>query len=44
MKKLKPRARGCSYPIKRPIFHITIRLKDIYVKKVLRRAGPVHNA
>nr|QYC35548.1 ribosomal protein L22 [Aristotelia chilensis]UDH57121.1 ribosomal protein L22 [Aristotelia chilensis] len=28
-KKLKPRARGRSYPIKRPTCHITIVLKDI---------------
>nr|UZN44541.1 ribosomal protein L22 [Orostachys malacophylla var. ramosa] len=29
VKKLKPRARGRSYPIKRPSCHITIVLKDI---------------
>ncbi|RZC51137.1 hypothetical protein C5167_019578 [Papaver somniferum] len=29
VKKLKPRARGRSYPIKRPTCHITIVLKDI---------------
>nr|YP_010398158.1 ribosomal protein L22 [Perrottetia racemosa]UQK92968.1 ribosomal protein L22 [Perrottetia racemosa] len=29
MKRLKPRARGRSYPIKRPTCHITIVLKDI---------------
>nr|AZL92878.1 ribosomal protein L22 [Cuscuta japonica]ULQ63878.1 ribosomal protein L22 [Cuscuta japonica]UNB15534.1 ribosomal protein L22 [Cuscuta japonica] len=29
IKKLKPRARGRSYPIKRPTCHITIVLKDI---------------
>nr|YP_009517656.1 ribosomal protein L22 [Anemone tomentosa]AXP21650.1 ribosomal protein L22 [Anemone tomentosa] len=29
MKKLKPRARGRSYPIKRPTCHITIVLQDI---------------
>lgn len=29
LKKLKPRARGRSYPIKRPTCHITIVLKDI---------------
>nr|YP_001430143.1 ribosomal protein L22 [Cuscuta reflexa]A7M9A2.1 RecName: Full=Large ribosomal subunit protein uL22c; AltName: Full=50S ribosomal protein L22, plastid [Cuscuta reflexa]CAM98430.1 ribosomal protein L22 [Cuscuta reflexa] len=29
IKKLKPRARGRSYPIKRPTCHITILLKDI---------------
>nr|SPO52009.1 ribosomal protein L22 [Quercus robur] len=32
--KMKPRARGRSYPIKRPVFHITIGLKDISVKEV----------
>ncbi|MCL7038756.1 hypothetical protein MKW94_023605 [Papaver nudicaule] len=30
VKKLKCRARGHSYPIKRPTCHITIVLKDIY--------------
>uniref|UniRef100_D3WC08 Large ribosomal subunit protein uL22c n=3 Tax=Mesangiospermae TaxID=1437183 RepID=D3WC08_9MAGN len=29
MKRLKPRARGRSFPIKRPTCHITIVLKDI---------------
>nr|BDY11462.1 ribosomal protein L22 [Lysimachia monelli] len=29
VKKLKPRARGRSYPIKRPTCHITIGVKDI---------------
>nr|YP_010454323.1 ribosomal protein L22 [Thesium chinense]QYF09512.1 ribosomal protein L22 [Thesium chinense] len=29
VKKLKPRARGRSYPIKKPTCHITIVLKDI---------------
>nr|YP_010164846.1 ribosomal protein L22 [Ophiorrhiza pumila]QRN71551.1 ribosomal protein L22 [Ophiorrhiza pumila] len=29
IKKLKPRARGRSYPIKRPTCHITIGMKDI---------------
>nr|YP_008963435.1 ribosomal protein L22 [Sedum sarmentosum]AFQ99102.1 ribosomal protein L22 [Sedum sarmentosum] len=29
VKKLKPRARGRGYPIKRPSCHITIVLKDI---------------
>ena len=29
MKRFKPRARGRSYPIKRPTCHITIILKDI---------------
>lgn len=34
MKKLKPRARGRSYMIKRPTCHITIVLKDMsYLKK-----------
>nr|YP_009698830.1 ribosomal protein L22 [Whipplea modesta]QEJ85983.1 ribosomal protein L22 [Whipplea modesta]QEJ86404.1 ribosomal protein L22 [Whipplea modesta]QEJ86489.1 ribosomal protein L22 [Whipplea modesta] len=37
VKKLKPRARGRSYPIKRPTCHITIVVKDIsldeYVEK-----------
>nr|DAD32846.1 TPA_asm: hypothetical protein HUJ06_011697 [Nelumbo nucifera] len=28
MKRLKPQARGRSYPIKRPTCHITIALKD----------------
>ena len=28
-KRLKPRARGRSYPIKKPTCHITIVLKDI---------------
>lgn len=31
VKKLKPRARGRSYPIKRPTCHITIVLKNIYL-------------
>nr|YP_010313629.1 ribosomal protein L22 [Primula smithiana]UNA62752.1 ribosomal protein L22 [Primula smithiana] len=29
VKKLRPRARGRSFPIKRPICHITIGVKDI---------------
>nr|YP_010026689.1 ribosomal protein L22 [Foonchewia coriacea]QOQ85937.1 ribosomal protein L22 [Foonchewia coriacea] len=29
IKKLKPRARGRSYPIKRPTCHLTIVMKDI---------------
>nr|QVD43495.1 ribosomal protein L22 [Primula obconica subsp. parva]QVD43576.1 ribosomal protein L22 [Primula obconica subsp. parva] len=29
VKKLKPRARGRSFPIKRPTCHITIAVKDI---------------
>nr|YP_009699170.1 ribosomal protein L22 [Mentzelia aspera]QEJ86656.1 ribosomal protein L22 [Mentzelia aspera]QEJ86741.1 ribosomal protein L22 [Mentzelia sp. CF-2019] len=37
VRKLKPRARGRSYPIKRPTCHITIVVKDIslpeYIKK-----------
>nr|YP_010421318.1 ribosomal protein L22 [Urtica dioica]USG55205.1 ribosomal protein L22 [Urtica dioica] len=32
MKKLKPRARGRGYPIKRPTCHITIVLKDLQTK------------
>nr|YP_010040457.1 ribosomal protein L22 [Sedum emarginatum]QOZ39839.1 ribosomal protein L22 [Sedum emarginatum] len=31
VKKLKPRARGRGYPIKRPSCHITIVLKDIFL-------------
>nr|YP_010419583.1 ribosomal protein L22 [Laportea cuspidata]USG53200.1 ribosomal protein L22 [Laportea cuspidata]USG53283.1 ribosomal protein L22 [Laportea cuspidata] len=33
MKKLKPRARGRGYPIKRPTCHITIVLKDLEAKE-----------
>nr|YP_009251409.1 ribosomal protein L22 [Gymnospermium microrrhynchum]AIX89863.1 ribosomal protein L22 [Gymnospermium microrrhynchum]UUC03440.1 ribosomal protein L22 [Gymnospermium microrrhynchum] len=33
VKKLKPRARGRSYPIKRPTCHITIVLQDISKEK-----------
>nr|QQK56457.1 ribosomal protein L22 [Alnus alnobetula subsp. alnobetula]QQK56543.1 ribosomal protein L22 [Alnus alnobetula subsp. alnobetula]QQK56629.1 ribosomal protein L22 [Alnus alnobetula subsp. alnobetula]QQK56715.1 ribosomal protein L22 [Alnus alnobetula subsp. alnobetula] len=33
VKKLKPRARGRIYPIKRPTCHITIVLKDISVNE-----------
>nr|YP_010421070.1 ribosomal protein L22 [Urtica ardens]USG54790.1 ribosomal protein L22 [Urtica ardens]USG54872.1 ribosomal protein L22 [Urtica ardens] len=33
MKKLKPRARGRGYPIKRPTCHITIVLKDLQTKE-----------
>nr|QHH24115.1 ribosomal protein L22 [Umbilicus rupestris] len=33
VKKLKPRARGRGYPIKRPTCHITIVLKDISLTK-----------
>ena len=33
MKRLKPRARGHSYPIKRPTCHITIVVKDSSKKK-----------
>nr|YP_010439788.1 ribosomal protein L22 [Ventilago harmandiana]UTC34184.1 ribosomal protein L22 [Ventilago harmandiana] len=33
VKKLKPRARGRGYPIKRPTCHITIVLKDISLYK-----------
>nr|YP_010129056.1 ribosomal protein L22 [Urtica lobatifolia]QPZ48108.1 ribosomal protein L22 [Urtica lobatifolia]QPZ48955.1 ribosomal protein L22 [Urtica lobatifolia]UDP58144.1 ribosomal protein L22 [Urtica fissa] len=32
-KKLKPRARGRGYPIKRPTCHITIVLKDLQTKE-----------
>nr|YP_009557429.1 ribosomal protein L22 [Kewa sp. GY-2019]QBC72140.1 ribosomal protein L22 [Kewa sp. GY-2019] len=43
MKKLKPRARGRSYPIKRPTCHITIVLRDKsveeeYIKEIIRKA------
>nr|YP_010160788.1 ribosomal protein L22 [Artocarpus integer]QRH18294.1 ribosomal protein L22 [Artocarpus integer] len=33
VKKLKPRARGRGYPIKRPTCHITIVLKDLDVEE-----------
>nr|YP_010624064.1 ribosomal protein L22 [Goniothalamus tamirensis]YP_010624099.1 ribosomal protein L22 [Goniothalamus tamirensis]WBF98350.1 ribosomal protein L22 [Goniothalamus tamirensis]WBF98385.1 ribosomal protein L22 [Goniothalamus tamirensis] len=33
MKRLKPRARGHSYPIKRPTCHITIGVRDCSKKK-----------
>ena len=33
VKKLKPRARGRSYPIKRPTCHINIVVKDISLDK-----------
>nr|YP_009578088.1 ribosomal protein L22 [Gonocaryum lobbianum]QBK32705.1 ribosomal protein L22 [Gonocaryum lobbianum] len=33
VKKLKPRARGRSYPIKRPTCHITIVVKDVSLDK-----------
>nr|YP_010422922.1 ribosomal protein L22 [Girardinia formosana]YP_010423092.1 ribosomal protein L22 [Girardinia chingiana]USG95636.1 ribosomal protein L22 [Girardinia suborbiculata subsp. triloba]USG96059.1 ribosomal protein L22 [Girardinia suborbiculata subsp. grammata]USG97741.1 ribosomal protein L22 [Girardinia diversifolia]USG96143.1 ribosomal protein L22 [Girardinia formosana]USG96228.1 ribosomal protein L22 [Girardinia formosana] len=33
VKKLKPRARGRGYPIKRPTCHITIVLKDLAAKE-----------
>nr|YP_010624790.1 ribosomal protein L22 [Stelechocarpus burahol]WBG68747.1 ribosomal protein L22 [Stelechocarpus burahol] len=33
MKRLKPRARGRSYPIKRPTCHITILVRDSSQKK-----------
>nr|YP_009577756.1 ribosomal protein L22 [Fortunearia sinensis]YP_010689538.1 ribosomal protein L22 [Eustigma oblongifolium]WIL97753.1 ribosomal protein L22 [Eustigma balansae]QBG64725.1 ribosomal protein L22 [Fortunearia sinensis]WBR74642.1 ribosomal protein L22 [Eustigma oblongifolium]WCH58943.1 ribosomal protein L22 [Eustigma oblongifolium] len=33
VKKLKPRARGRSYPIKRPTCHITIVLKNIFLEE-----------
>nr|YP_010540420.1 ribosomal protein L22 [Spiraea salicifolia]YP_010541184.1 ribosomal protein L22 [Spiraea japonica]YP_011029379.1 ribosomal protein L22 [Spiraea longigemmis]WNV25368.1 ribosomal protein L22 [Spiraea japonica var. glabra]UCS10526.1 ribosomal protein L22 [Spiraea japonica]UYF20550.1 ribosomal protein L22 [Spiraea salicifolia]UYF21315.1 ribosomal protein L22 [Spiraea japonica]WBP64643.1 ribosomal protein L22 [Spiraea japonica] len=38
VKKLKPRARGRSYPIKRSTCHITIVLKDISVDEELEIA------
>uniref|UniRef100_A0AAU6QC41 Large ribosomal subunit protein uL22c n=2 Tax=Nigella TaxID=3443 RepID=A0AAU6QC41_9MAGN len=46
MKKLKPRARGRSYPIKRPTCHITIVLQDISLDKRyaiwLRKSGWIY--
>nr|YP_010419078.1 ribosomal protein L22 [Zhengyia shennongensis]USG52271.1 ribosomal protein L22 [Zhengyia shennongensis]USG52355.1 ribosomal protein L22 [Zhengyia shennongensis]USG52440.1 ribosomal protein L22 [Zhengyia shennongensis] len=33
MKKLKPRARGRGYPLKRPTCHISIVLKDLEAKE-----------
>ena len=35
MKKWKPRARGRSYPIKRPTCHISIVVKDISLDKYI---------
>ena len=35
MKKWKPRARGRSYPIKRPTCHISILVKDISLDKYI---------
>nr|AUF34254.1 ribosomal protein L22 [Alangium alpinum] len=35
LKKLKPRARGRSYPIKRPTCHITIEVKDISLEEYI---------
>nr|YP_009531610.1 ribosomal protein L22 [Dipsacus asper]YP_009531636.1 ribosomal protein L22 [Dipsacus asper]YP_010413994.1 ribosomal protein L22 [Dipsacus asperoides]YP_010414019.1 ribosomal protein L22 [Dipsacus asperoides]AXZ62385.1 ribosomal protein L22 [Dipsacus asper]AXZ62411.1 ribosomal protein L22 [Dipsacus asper]URQ20851.1 ribosomal protein L22 [Dipsacus asperoides]URQ20876.1 ribosomal protein L22 [Dipsacus asperoides] len=37
VKKLKPRARGRSYPIKRPTCHITIEVKDLSLPKYVPR-------
>jgi len=39
VKKLKPRARGRGYPIKRPTCHITIVLKDLDVEEEYLEAG-----
>ena len=50
VKKLKPRARGRSYPIKRPTYHITIGVKDIsldegeyYVDPYINKDYPLKN-
>nr|YP_010705344.1 ribosomal protein L22 [Triplostegia grandiflora]WCQ83540.1 ribosomal protein L22 [Triplostegia sp. 20213]WCR48926.1 ribosomal protein L22 [Triplostegia sp. 20552]WCR49009.1 ribosomal protein L22 [Triplostegia sp. 20785]WCR49092.1 ribosomal protein L22 [Triplostegia sp. 20922]WCR49175.1 ribosomal protein L22 [Triplostegia sp. 201048]WCR49258.1 ribosomal protein L22 [Triplostegia sp. 201190]WCR49341.1 ribosomal protein L22 [Triplostegia sp. 201430]WCR49424.1 ribosomal protein L22 [Triplost len=37
VKKLKPRARGRSYPIKRPTCHITIEVTDPTLPKYVRK-------
>nr|QEJ86825.1 ribosomal protein L22 [Nasa triphylla] len=37
IRKLKPRARGRSYPIKRPTCHITIEVKDISLDEYIER-------
>nr|YP_009473566.1 ribosomal protein L22 [Hydrocera triflora]AVI69823.1 ribosomal protein L22 [Hydrocera triflora] len=37
VKKLKPRARGRSYPIKRPTCHIRIVVKDISLSEYVER-------
>nr|YP_009698490.1 ribosomal protein L22 [Mentzelia albicaulis]QEJ85555.1 ribosomal protein L22 [Mentzelia albicaulis] len=37
VRKLKPRARGRSYPIKRPTCHITIVVKDISLTEYIER-------
>nr|YP_010882280.1 ribosomal protein L22 [Morina nepalensis]UFR81944.1 ribosomal protein L22 [Morina chlorantha]WID87194.1 ribosomal protein L22 [Morina nepalensis] len=37
VKKLKPRARGRSYPIKRPTCHITIEVTDVSLPKYVPR-------
>nr|UXN45822.1 ribosomal protein L22 [Primula dumicola]UXN45905.1 ribosomal protein L22 [Primula dumicola]UXN45988.1 ribosomal protein L22 [Primula dumicola] len=37
VKKLKPRARGRSFPIKRPTCHITIAVKDISLDEFMTR-------
>nr|YP_009419443.1 50S ribosomal protein L22 [Ternstroemia gymnanthera]ASM45838.1 50S ribosomal protein L22 [Ternstroemia gymnanthera] len=40
VKKLKPRARGRSYSIKRPTCHISIVVKDIYLDKEIDMIYP----
>nr|YP_010463933.1 ribosomal protein L22 [Fedia cornucopiae]UUL71285.1 ribosomal protein L22 [Fedia cornucopiae] len=37
VKKLKPRARGRSFPIKRPTCHITIEVRDLSLPKYVPR-------
>nr|YP_009699085.1 ribosomal protein L22 [Loasa nitida]QEJ86570.1 ribosomal protein L22 [Loasa nitida]QEJ86995.1 ribosomal protein L22 [Loasa sp. CF-2019]QEJ87080.1 ribosomal protein L22 [Loasa sp. CF-2019] len=37
IRKLKPRARGRSYPIKRPTCHIIIEVKDISLDEYIKR-------
>nr|YP_009415793.1 50S ribosomal protein L22 [Pyrenaria khasiana]ASM42704.1 50S ribosomal protein L22 [Pyrenaria khasiana] len=37
VKKLKPRARGRSYPIKRPTCHISIVVKDISLEEYIEK-------
>nr|CAI9304601.1 50S ribosomal protein L22, chloroplastic [Spiraea alba var. latifolia] len=44
VKKLKPRARGRSYPIKRSTCHITIVLKDISVDEELEIARDIYSS
>nr|YP_010996994.1 ribosomal protein L22 [Plumbago zeylanica]WPJ72693.1 ribosomal protein L22 [Plumbago zeylanica] len=43
MKKLKPRARGRSYLIKRPTCHITITLKDLSYYKLISEKNSLSN-